>query len=122
MLKRDHMNNLIRNAPPVGVPKLFAVCVLMVGALAGYSGGSMTPNRQGTAPPTAQAAARTVAPPPSGPPANDPTAGVLPSYDDAFANWKNAGLASVGGIPSRTTVCATVNPRGGGQDDFTNIQ
>jgi uncharacterized repeat protein (TIGR02543 family) len=62
------------------------------------------------------------APPPSAPPANDPTTGVLPSYDDAFANWKNAGLASVGGIPSRTTVCATVNPLGGGQDDFTNIQ
>jgi hypothetical protein len=61
-------------------------------------------------------------PPPSPPPANDPTAGVLPSYDDAFANWRNAGLASVGGIPSRTTVCATVNPLGGGQDDFTNIQ
>jgi uncharacterized repeat protein (TIGR02543 family) len=62
------------------------------------------------------------APPPSAPPANDPTTGVLPSYDDAFANWKNAGLASVGGIPSRTSVCATVNPLGGGQDDFTNIQ
>jgi uncharacterized repeat protein (TIGR02543 family) len=61
-------------------------------------------------------------PPPSPPPANDPTTGVLPSYDDAFANWKNAGLASVGGIPNRTTVCATVNALGGGQDDFTNIQ
>ena len=53
---------------------------------------------------------------------DDPTSGVLPSYDDAYANWKNAGLQSVGGIPSRTTVCATVNPLGGGQDDFTNIQ
>ena len=51
-----------------------------------------------------------------------PTSGVLPSYDDAYANWKNAGLQSVGGIPNRTTVCATVNPLGGGQDDFTNIQ
>ncbi len=47
---------------------------------------------------------------------------MLPSYDDAYANWKNAGLQSVGGIPNRTTVCATVNPLGGGQDDFTNIQ
>jgi hypothetical protein len=47
---------------------------------------------------------------------------VLPSYDDAYANWKNAGLQSVGGIPNRTTVCATVNPLGGGQDDFANIQ
>lgn len=55
-------------------------------------------------------------------PSVDPTTGVLPSYDDAFANWKNAGLQSVGGIPTRTTVCATVNPLGGGQDDFTNIQ
>src|SRR6185437_13346171 len=53
---------------------------------------------------------------------SDPTTGVLPSYDDAYANWKNAGLQSVGGIPNRTTVCATVNPLGGGQDDFANIQ
>jgi len=62
------------------------------------------------------------APPPSAPPANDPTTGVMPAYNDAFANWKNAGLATVGGIPNRTTVCATVNPLGGGQDDYTNIQ
>src|SRR5580704_10294202 len=54
--------------------------------------------------------------------AADATSGVLPSYDDAYANWKNAGLASVGGIPSRTTICATVNPLGGGQDDFNPIQ
>jgi hypothetical protein len=54
--------------------------------------------------------------------AADATSGVLPSYDDAYANWKNAGLISVGGIPNRTTVCATVNPLGGGQDDFTNIK
>ncbi len=53
---------------------------------------------------------------------SDPTSGVLPSYNDAYANWKNAGLLSVGGIPSRTTVCATVNPLGGGQDDFTDIR
>jgi hypothetical protein len=52
----------------------------------------------------------------------DPTTGVLPSYDDAYANWKNAGLALVGGIPNRTTICATVNPLGGGQDDYTDIQ
>jgi hypothetical protein len=54
--------------------------------------------------------------------AQDPTSGVLPPYDDVYANWKNAGLISVGGIPDRTTVCATVNPLGGGKDDFTNIQ
>src|SRR5262249_8045364 len=38
------------------------------------------------------------------------------------ANWSAAGLLSVGGIPSRTMVCATVRPRGSGQDDTTNIQ
>ncbi|MGA7341825.1 MAG: hypothetical protein WBE72_01885 [Terracidiphilus sp.] len=53
---------------------------------------------------------------------SDPTSGVLPSYNDTYANWKNAGLASIGGIPDRTTICATVNPLGGGQDDFANIQ
>ncbi len=53
---------------------------------------------------------------------SDPTSGVLPSYNDAYANWKNAGLQSVGGIPNRTTVCATVDPLGGGRDDFANIQ
>jgi hypothetical protein len=53
---------------------------------------------------------------------DDPTLGVLPSYDDVYANWAKAGMQSVGGIPNRTTVCATVKPLGGGQDDFTNIQ
>ena len=43
---------------------------------------------------------------------SDPTIGVLPSYNDVFANWSKAGLQSVGGIPHRTTVCATVNPTG----------
>ena len=33
-----------------------------------------------------------------------------------------AGMLSVGGIPNRTTVCATVGPLGSGQDDTTNIQ
>jgi hypothetical protein len=33
-----------------------------------------------------------------------------------------AGMLSVGGIPNRTTVCATVSPRGSGLDDTTNIQ
>ena len=47
---------------------------------------------------------------------------MLPSYNDAYANWKNAGLLSVGGIPNRTTVCATVNPKGGGADDLADIQ
>lgn len=67
-------------------------------------------------------AVTTQAPPPP-PPAvtgNDPTSGVLPAYNDAYPNWSKAGLLSVGGIPNRTTVCATVNPSGG--DDFTAIQ
>lgn len=52
----------------------------------------------------------------------DPTTGVLPPYDDVHTNWANAGMRSVGGIPQRTTVCATVSPLGGEQDDFANIQ
>ena len=52
-------------------------------------------------------------------PGGDPTVGVLPSHNDAYANWVNAGMQSVGGIPNRTTVCATLSPSGG--DDFTNI-
>ena len=52
----------------------------------------------------------------------DPTVGLLPSDRDAYANWKMAGLSSVGGIPNRTTQCgATINPRGGGLDDTGNI-
>ena len=51
--------------------------------------------------------------------ADDP---ILPSDRDASANWRVAGMLSVGGIPNRTTVCARVSPRGSGQDDTTNIQ
>jgi hypothetical protein len=55
----------------------------------------------------------------------DQTVGVLPSYNDASANWAKAGLLSVGGIPNRTTVCATVNPSGvtppASSDDANNI-
>ena len=47
--------------------------------------------------------------------------GLLPSDRDASANWKKAGLQSVGGIPNRTTQCgATVHPSGG--DDTSAIQ
>jgi len=43
----------------------------------------------------------------------DPTSNVLPSYNDAYANWSNAGLVKIGGIPNRTTQCgSTVNPSG----------
>jgi hypothetical protein len=45
----------------------------------------------------------------------------LTQYQNASANWVKAGLLSVGGIPNRTTVCATVSPIGGGADDSTNI-
>jgi hypothetical protein len=47
---------------------------------------------------------------------------ILPGDRNAGPNWRSAGLLSVGGIPSHTTVCATVRPRGSGQDDTTNIQ
>jgi hypothetical protein len=48
--------------------------------------------------------------------------GLLPADRDASANWKMAGMLSVGGIPNRTTVCATISPRGGGLDDTSDIQ
>ncbi len=48
--------------------------------------------------------------------------GLLTPDRNASANWSSAGMASVGGIPNRTTVCATVNPLGSGKDDTTNIQ
>jgi len=48
--------------------------------------------------------------------------GILPPDRDASANWQMAGLLSVGGIPNRTTICATVSPLGSGRDDTTNIQ
>ena len=41
---------------------------------------------------------------------------------NASANWKMAGMLSTGGIPTRTTTCATVRPLGGGSDDTSNIQ
>lgn len=46
------------------------------------------------------------------PASGDPTAGILPPYNDAYANWNIAGLAKVGGIPTRNAVCATVTPSG----------
>ena len=58
---------------------------------------------------------------------SDPTANVLPSYNDAYANWNNAGLAVIGGIPSVTTQCgSTVTPSGitppAKGDDASKIQ
>jgi hypothetical protein len=55
-------------------------------------------------------------------PAGGDSGSILPADRNAGTNWSSAGLLSVGGIPSRTTVCATVRPRGSGQDDTTNIQ
>ena len=55
----------------------------------------------------------------SGAPAQ--SSSILPPQNDASANWKKAGMLSVGGIPSRSTVCATVSPLGGGNDDSAQI-
>jgi hypothetical protein len=52
----------------------------------------------------------------------DPTISLLPGMRDASANWKMAGMLSVGGIPTRTTVCETIKPLGSAQDDTANIQ
>jgi hypothetical protein len=41
---------------------------------------------------------------------------------DVSANWGSAGMLSVGGIPTRTRVCATVSPLGSAKDDTINIQ
>jgi hypothetical protein len=46
----------------------------------------------------------------------------MPAPNNISANWQNAGLNPIGGIPNRTTVCATVNPIGGGRSDTANIQ
>ena len=48
-------------------------------------------------------------------------AATLPSERDASANWRKAGLLSLGGIPNRTTTCATVTPRESDQDDTSSI-
>src|SRR5215469_12019928 len=55
-------------------------------------------------------------------PAFAASTGILPKDGDASANWRMAGMLSLGGIPNRTTICATITPLGHGQDDTTNIQ
>ena len=55
----------------------------------------------------------------------DPTSGVLETANDVYANWKNAGLVTVGGISANepATQCgSTLTPIGGSSDDYTNIQ
>lgn len=43
----------------------------------------------------------------------DPTASVIPIANSIFCNWKSAGLAVIGGIPTRNTQCgATVTASG----------
>jgi hypothetical protein len=47
---------------------------------------------------------------------------LLLSDRDASMNWQMAGMLSVGGIPNRIAVCATISPLGNGRDDTPNIQ
>ena len=46
---------------------------------------------------------------------------ILPPQNDATANWKNAGMLSVGGIPTRSAVCTSLSPLGGDKDDLAQI-
>jgi hypothetical protein len=50
------------------------------------------------------------------------TGSLLPADRNASANWRMAGLLSLGGIPNRATICATVSPLGNHQDDTNDIQ
>ena len=136
------MDNFIRlHASLIRVSTLFAVCVLTVGILTSCTNADVV---QAAAPATAATTTTTAQAVTSGgtsggtsaggtstggtsgggtsggtssvAPSVDPTTGVLPSYNDAFANWKNAGLSKVGGIAAidaaRTTTCASVSPTG----------
>jgi hypothetical protein len=52
-----------------------------------------------------------------------PLGGILTRAQDVSANWRMAGLQSIGGIPDRTTQCgATITPRGDNLDDGATIQ
>lgn len=55
----------------------------------------------------------------AGPPSSTDPSGFLSA--DRATTW-NPGLNAVGGIPARSTVCATKAPRGGGLDDTDAIQ
>jgi Pectate lyase superfamily protein len=54
----------------------------------------------------------------SGDGSNTPTGSIIPSVRN-FA-W-NPGMMSQGGIPNRTTICATLSPKGNGADDSVQI-
>ena len=47
---------------------------------------------------------------------------ILPAAGNASANWRKAGMLSLGGIPVRTTICATIAPLSSGKDDTAAIQ
>ena len=54
------------------------------------------------------------------PTVSDPTINIIPSFNDTYTNWSNAGLLSLGGIPTRSTQCgSTLNPSG--SDDSSAI-
>lgn len=52
----------------------------------------------------------------------DAASGILPPVRNAAADWRMAGLLSIGGIPHRTAICANLRPLGAGQDDTGAIQ
>jgi hypothetical protein len=66
-------------------------------------------------------AVNSVTPPNSGGSGSGSVESLVPADSNASANWQMAGMLSVGGIPNRTTVCATVSPVSGGADDSTHI-
>lgn len=37
---------------------------------------------------------------------------IMPAANDVSANWGKAGLLTIGGIPTRSTICTTLNPSG----------
>ena len=52
-----------------------------------------------------------------------PLTAVMPAANNIATNWQNAGLASIGGIPTRNTQCGTtLTPIGGGTSDASAIQ
>jgi hypothetical protein len=53
---------------------------------------------------------------------SSPPSSLLPVDRNASANWQMAGMLSVGGIPSRTMICATISPLGSSRDDTRSIQ
>jgi hypothetical protein len=62
----------------------------------------------------------TAIPAPVGPGGGGGGASILPPGNNASTNWRMAGMQSVGGIPNRTTVCATLTSNGGA-DNSTAI-